>query len=453
MSLAAATTSVNCTSCGAGLDVLGGGRVMVHICPYCGAELDAQDNYAVIAKFDGLQRPDSPFRIGMSGKIRGADYTVIGMLEFRERYRGQTWTWIDHQLYSPTHGYAWLTIEDGHLVFTRRYRRPVWLSEGQVERANHPPTITIDGERYRYYETSTGEITFAEGEFTWAPKIGDKTTTVTVLSDEAMLGFSQTNQEREVYRSELVDSAEVSASFGVSNPPVPQGVHPMTPYQSGGNDRFMLITSLIALVACIVLAIFFDTRNGTLVGDPIVLETRQIPAAVPITIPNVTGPVRLTFDGTPYVAPTLANPPSLPVYARASIDLAHPDGRSVPEAPRRAVVTVGGQRQGAAAGSRNHTELVFPSAMAGDYQLNLRWSGQGPTSANTRAGFEGEITSASQLHFSEGNVTIRTYAGISSGYWLYRLAVVFLILAIVALLGKWNFNRKRWSGSDWTSED
>jgi len=30
MSLAAPTT-VNCTSCGAGLDVLGGGRVMVHI--------------------------------------------------------------------------------------------------------------------------------------------------------------------------------------------------------------------------------------------------------------------------------------------------------------------------------------------------------------------------------------------------------------------------------------
>ncbi len=35
---------LNCTECGAGLDVLGGGRVKSHICSYCGAELDAQDD-------------------------------------------------------------------------------------------------------------------------------------------------------------------------------------------------------------------------------------------------------------------------------------------------------------------------------------------------------------------------------------------------------------------------
>ena len=49
----------------------------------------------------------------------------IGTIEFTETYRGRTWTWIDHQLYSATHGYAWLTLEDGHPVFTRRFRRPV----------------------------------------------------------------------------------------------------------------------------------------------------------------------------------------------------------------------------------------------------------------------------------------------------------------------------------------
>ena len=42
--------SVDCTSCGAGLDILGGGRVTTHICPYCGSELDAQDSYKVLRK-------------------------------------------------------------------------------------------------------------------------------------------------------------------------------------------------------------------------------------------------------------------------------------------------------------------------------------------------------------------------------------------------------------------
>jgi hypothetical protein len=453
MSLAATTTTVNCTSCGAGLDVLGGGRVMVHICPYCGAELDTQDNYKVIAKFDGLKRPDSPFRIGMSGKIKGVDYTVIGMLEYTERYRGQTWRWIDHQLYSPTHGYAWLTIEDGHLVFTRRYRRPVWISSAQVERANHPPTVTVDGDRYRYYETSTGEITFAEGEFTWAPKIGDKTTAVSVLTDNAMLAFSETNQEREVYRSELVDSAAVSASFGVSNPPVPSAPHPMQPYTGGENDRFMRIVALVAMVFCFVLAMFFDTRTGTVVGDPVVVHVRDIPSAVPVTIPDVPGPVRLTFDGTPYVEPTLANPPSLPVYAYASLNLANADGSAVSGAPSRARVRIGGQRQNGLPGSSNRTELLFPSTLSGSYLLNIGWSSQGPSSANNLAGFQGDLTSASQLHFAEGTVTIRTYAGISRGFWLYWLGIAFLIVVGVSLLRRWNFNRRRWSGSDWTSED
>ncbi|MGI3185384.1 DUF4178 domain-containing protein [Nioella aestuarii] len=452
MSLAA-TTSVNCTSCGAGLDVLGGGRVMVHVCPYCGAELDAQDDYKVIAKFDGLMRPDSPFRIGMSGKIKGVDYTVIGMLEFREQYRGQTWTWIDHQLYSPTHGYAWLTIEDGHLVFTRRFRRPVWVSSAQVERANHPPTVKVDGDRYRYYETSTADIIFAEGEFTWAPKIGEKTTTVTVLADSAMLGFSETGGEREVYRSELVDSAAVAASFGVTNPPVPYGTHPMQPYMGGDNDRFMRIVALVAMVVCFALAMIFDTRTGTLVGEPLVVQARQIPSAVPITIPDVGGPVRLRFEGTPYVVSTLANSPNSLVYAYASLSLSYPDGRSLAGGPSRARVRVGGQPQGSLPGGFNTTELVFPSSLSGSYFLNLSWSSQGPSSANNAAGFTGDITSPRQLHFSEGDITIRTYAGISKGYWLYRLAIVFLIVVGISFARRWNFNRKRWSGSDWTSED
>lgn len=441
MSLAAATTSVNCTSCGAGLDVLGGGRVMVHICPYCGAELDAQDNYAVIAKFDGLKRPDSPFRIGMAGKIKGVDYTVIGMLEYTERYRGQTWRWIDHQLYSPTHGYAWLTIEDGHLVFTRRYRRPVWMSSAQVERANYPPTVTVDGDRYRYYETSEGAITFAEGEFTWAPKIGDKTTAVSVLTDNAMLAFSETNQEREVYRSELLDSATASASFGVATPPVPQGTHPMEPYTGGDNDRFMRIVALIAMVACFALAMVFDGRTGREIGTPIEVQAGQLPASVPIEIPDIPGPVRLTLDGTPHVTPWTGAPNSNR-WSRVLARLLLPDGSAAPNGPSSAHVYIGGQREGQPAGSTNHLELIFPSAQSGQYLLSLDVNADGPSANNQ-----------TPPRLTEGSITIRTHGDISNGYWLYRLAIVFLIAVIISFARKWNFNRKRWSGSDWTSED
>ena len=130
--------AINCTACGAGLDVLGGGRVATHICPYCGTALDAQADYKVIASYSGIVRPSSPLRPGMSGQIDGVTFTVIGTLGWEERYGGRTWTWVDHQVFSPTHGYAWLTVEDGHLIFSRRYRKPCFpdfITSATVERA------------------------------------------------------------------------------------------------------------------------------------------------------------------------------------------------------------------------------------------------------------------------------------------------------------------------------
>ena len=131
MTRSADIKSINCTSCGAGLNVLGGGRVQVMVCGYCGTELDAQDDFAKLRKFSDLRRPTSPFSIGMTGAIDGVVFTVIGTLGMRETWNRQVWTWVEHQVFSPTHGYAYLTFEDGKLSFTRRYRgstRPSWIT-------------------------------------------------------------------------------------------------------------------------------------------------------------------------------------------------------------------------------------------------------------------------------------------------------------------------------------
>ena len=101
MTRAPGLTSINCTQCGAGLDVLGGGRVVTHVCPYCGSELDAQHDYAVLRRFADMPRPESPFRLGMTGQVWGVDWTVIGTLGMRETWAGKTWEWAEHQLFSP----------------------------------------------------------------------------------------------------------------------------------------------------------------------------------------------------------------------------------------------------------------------------------------------------------------------------------------------------------------
>ena len=104
---------INCTQCGAGLNVLGGGRVRAHVCGYCGAEMDTQDNYKVLQQFKDMQRPSTPFEIGMEGEIDGVKMIIIGTIGKRESHFGRSWNWVDHQVFSPTHGYGWLTWENG----------------------------------------------------------------------------------------------------------------------------------------------------------------------------------------------------------------------------------------------------------------------------------------------------------------------------------------------------
>jgi hypothetical protein len=92
--MSGAVRSINCTSCGAGLSVLGGGRVRARVCEYCGAVLDAQHDFKVLATYRDMPRPSSPFRIGMEGEIDGVRWQVIGTLGRLESVGG-TWRWVD----------------------------------------------------------------------------------------------------------------------------------------------------------------------------------------------------------------------------------------------------------------------------------------------------------------------------------------------------------------------
>ncbi len=279
MTRSTAVSVISCPTCGAGLDVLGGGRVITHICGYCGTELDALDSYRALRRFADLPRPGSLFGIGMTGRVAGVEYTVIGTLGVSDGA-----SWAEHLLFSPTHGYAWLSVEDGHLIWTRRYRKAVaWMSVTQVETSEHPPEVRSEGETYRYYETSHSRISHAEGEFTWRPAIGDRAVTVSALSDRHMLHFTETGAEREVERSAYLPQAETLAAFGLE-PLRRVGVHPLQPHVAGPHDGFLTRMALGFAAVSAVLSLVFLSLSGTPVLRPVTLTTAQLPAELPVEI-------------------------------------------------------------------------------------------------------------------------------------------------------------------------
>jgi Domain of unknown function (DUF4178) len=422
--------SVNCTSCGAGLDILGGGRVIVHVCSYCGSSLDAQDNYRLLKKLGNIKRPSSPFKIGMIGNIQGVDFTIIGTLGLVERYAGNTWRWVDHQLYSATHGYAFLTVEDGHFVFTRRYRKSTssnWISSYGVERAEYRPTVMSDGDRYEYYETSTSEVTFAEGEFNWQPELGESQTTVSMLSDQAMLSFTETKTEREVERSIYLEHDQTLSAFGAENAFLPSGVHPLQPFKAGKNAFFLKWVGLgCAAVSLVLVLILFGLSNGRTTASER-LQATSLPIEIPVDIKTKDRLARIQVSGDVNNS-----------WAYVGFSLMDPEDEPVFEAGREIERYSGKDSEGYWSEGSGSASLRFIPRQIGTYTLEIAIEEAGT--------WQRDGSSLTKL-------SVKVDEAISSPYYMVLLTAAFLIVAAVPIARSRLHHRRRWWGSDWVDED
>lgn len=436
MSLNPDLKAINCTSCGAGLDVLGGGRVTVHICPYCGTELDAQDNYRALRRFNDIARPDSPFSIGMRGKLSGVEYTVIGTLQHEERWRARTWEWVDHQLYSPTHGYAWLTLEDGHLILTRRYRRAHWLSVHRVERSEHRPAVYIGGRKFDYFDTSTSRITFAEGEFTWSPKKGEKTVTVTALAEDAMLSFAQTGSEREVWMSQYLPAGQAEAGFGISTGLAPRRVHPLQPFKRGANFAFLKWASAACAVVCVLIGLGLQGRSGETALARTRLAVSDLPAELPVEVSEAGRLTRINLQGDTSNS-----------WAFVGVELTDPEDEPVFQAGRTLEYYHGRDSDGRWTEGDNRAQLTFRPQMAGTYTLSLEVEESG------HWGVPGYPQGAgSTTRQALNRLTVSAQTGLSSGLYMGLLALAFALLSGQGFLRAWLHRKARWRSSDWSDE-
>lgn len=434
MSLNPELKTINCTACGAGLDILGGGRVTTHICSYCGTALDALDSYKTLVKFNILNRPETPLKIGAAGQIFGVDYIVIGLLEHEEVWHGRSWKWVDHQVFSPTHGYAWLTLEEGHLTFSRRYRKPVdWLSKTVVNRAETRPSLRAGGERYKYYDTTTSAVTYAEGEFTWAPRKGAKTTTITAMSGNAMLGFSTTNREREIYHTVYLEPQQIT-EFDLPGAFKPSGVHALKKMKAGVNAGFLMRAGLGSMMICLVLAMAMFAQNGELADT----RLRFTAAELPVTIAfEVTKPGRLTridLQGNGRNS-----------WNYLEVELEDPEGELLFESGRTVEYYSGRDKDGSWSEGSNRASLAFFPPMTGTYSVTLDLEESGFWAPNVNRG------SSTQRPMTQVALEIRN--GVSSGFWLTLLSLGFGCIGGLPLLRSYLHNKARWRDSDWVDED
>lgn len=422
--MTAPTTHLNCTQCGAGLDVLGGGRVQTHVCPYCGAELDAQDDYRVIAQFRDMRRPETPFDLGQKGMLWGIEFTVIGTMEWTEYHGGRSWTWVDHQVYSPTHGYAWLTVENGWVTFTRKTREasnPPYVSDRLIETSENRPAVQHDGQRFHYYSSGRAKPTFIEGEFNFRPSLDDTIDYVNLLGPDSFLDIVSGGTEREYELSYLPDQGELMDSFGVpkSRRPRPRGVHPLQVLDRTPLQYFVRNLALAAAALSIVLALMVALQGTSIATSGRVNASRDID--LPFT---VTDGGRLT---------------EITIWADASNSWAWfeaelTDGEDEPVAEFERGVEYYHGSDWSEGSQKSKTRLRLDP---GDYTLSLRmteadvdWSG-------------GRRATAIEASVKQG---------VANPWWLWGTALVFGLIGGSFLAQRGFHRNRRWAGSDWDDD-
>lgn len=283
--------AINCTSCGATLDVLGGHRAKSLTCGYCGSVMDSHAGFQTVQQYrKHPDRPLTPFTIGMQATLKGVPFTMIGLIEYVSHQSGDGWAesyrWVSFQLYSPTHGYCWLTWNKGHYFFSYRTRElpdPAVPRRGGMTLLQKVP-IWLGDRKFRVFESYQTEIAYVEGELTWIARLGDKVHVVEAIDPPTMFSYEQSGNELEYSIGEYLDADEVHAAFGLESPPTPEGVHPAQPFDGGrfwpALAKIGPIFAGIALLALIFVSIAGDGRELVRTRTNATKETVTLPFTV-----------------------------------------------------------------------------------------------------------------------------------------------------------------------------
>lgn len=130
-----------------------------YACVHCGTRYGLEDglNFKRLGQRNSTDiGPD--IELGSKGTIRGVNYEVIGYAQKEEanQYHSQ---WKEYTLFSPTHGFAFLSEYSGHWTFLRE------RGDAPVLERESASTIEYDNEGFELYNSYHYEVVNAKGEF------------------------------------------------------------------------------------------------------------------------------------------------------------------------------------------------------------------------------------------------------------------------------------------------
>lgn len=268
------------------MTILHADRAVNVVCESCGSVLDARSpSLDVLQKFEGKRRIKPRIPLGSKGRIRGAEYEVLGFQIRSIEVEGLEYSWREYLLFNPRHGYRYLSEYDGH------WNDIITLKSLPKLEKKTQSVADLHGERFKHFQNAIAETKYVLGEFPWEVRVGDKVMTDDYVSPPRMLSCETTESERTWSLGEYTAPEKIWRAFGLGgSPPSPVGVFANQPSPHAGSAKASWVT--LAMLA-VLLAAMFIARTTLPNSTRVLSEAYAYDARQPDSSVAVLGPFTL----------------------------------------------------------------------------------------------------------------------------------------------------------------
>ena len=259
--------ALNCPQCGAAITLHSFGQAVTVVCASCHSILDAKDpNLAILQQFAAITRDFKPLiPLGTRGKLRGADYEIIGFQRRHSKVEGISYSWDEYLLFNPYKGFRYLSEYNGHWNdITVCKELP--MVEGS--------STNYFGEIYKHFQTSDANTDFVLGEFPWQVRVGEHAVVTDYVHPPRVLSSEKLNKEVTWSIGEYMYGREIWDAFKLPGaPPEATGVYENQPSLVATNVTGIWLAFAAFTVFLLALMAGFDMRAKK---EPILQQTFQL---------------------------------------------------------------------------------------------------------------------------------------------------------------------------------
>ena len=248
-----ATQALNCPHCGGTVTLRLPGESVNAVCEYCLSVLQVgeSDRLHIVQKFKDAVRVKPLIPLGTTGRMHGAEWTVLGMQQRTIRVEGVPYSWREYLLHSPERGFRYLTEYDGHWNDVVVLKTPPSTPRGTTRMA-----VTLHGEQFRPFQHTSAETTFVLGEFPWQIRVGEKAKTDDYVSPPRLLSREETPGEVSWSLAEYTPPGRVWEAFRLpGTPPAPRGTYANQPSPHVSHRRLWPMFLAFAALLLVVLVV------------------------------------------------------------------------------------------------------------------------------------------------------------------------------------------------------